>query len=113
MTEQQAFDVVAAHLLKQKVRCQESMGGGWCLYRNAAGLKCAIGALIPDEEYKPGLEHGRLHAVLDACPSLSRLPFDFLKELQRIHDEGPPSAWGVMLELFASDRGLDTLVLDT
>ena len=47
MTEQEAFTKVRDHLLRQKEKC---IVNGLCAYRGENGLKCAIGALISDED---------------------------------------------------------------
>lgn len=55
-TPQQIFDVVVTHLAQQKKR---SMFNGVCKYRFEEGdhtLKCAIGCLIPDNEYDASIE---------------------------------------------------------
>ena len=51
---QQVFDDVLAHLRAQKTSAAND--SGWCVYRNAQGLKCAVGALIPDSFYDPAFE---------------------------------------------------------
>lgn len=52
-TEQEVFDYVAKHLLKQGER---SVVGTSCSYRGVGGLMCAVGCLISDEEYKPEMD---------------------------------------------------------
>ena len=53
MTNQETFDRVAEHLLKQDAK---SLRHGACAYRGDAGFKCAVGCLISDDEYGPGIE---------------------------------------------------------
>ena len=59
MTEQTAFNIVKNHLLTQMTKSMEEneFGDTQCLYRGPNGTKCAIGALITDEEYKEITEH--------------------------------------------------------
>lgn len=53
MNHQKAFDTMLNHLRQQgKPAVTEK---GRCRYR-VDGLKCAVGALIPDEEYEPAME---------------------------------------------------------
>ena len=54
MTAQEIYDTVARALLAQgrPSICKY----GRCLYRGPDGLKCAIGHLIPDENYDPKFE---------------------------------------------------------
>lgn len=54
MTRQEIFDKALAHLRVQG--CQAIEANTTCLYRTSSGLKCAIGALIPDEVYTPDME---------------------------------------------------------
>lgn len=53
-TEQEVFDQVVAHLRSQRVASRDVEA---CLYRNSAGLKCAAGCLIADDEYKPEMDN--------------------------------------------------------
>ena len=92
MTPQEAFETVANHLLAQGRPSKNEKG--MCVYRGPNGLKCAVGALIPDESYNPRME--------DICASGIIVRFDdleFLKEanlevngerlldvLQELHD---------------------------
>ena len=52
-TLQQTYDSVVEHLATQKRRSHNDHS---CKYRSKDGLKCAIGALIPDSLYNPLLE---------------------------------------------------------
>ena len=54
ITNQEAFDKSLKHLRVQGVRAVDSRES--CMYR-IDGLKCAIGALIPDEKYDHDFEH--------------------------------------------------------
>lgn len=61
-----------------------------CMYRDPNGGCCFVGALMPDDKYRVGLE--RLNAfsvgVLDAigAPNASPIVQMFLRDSQRIHD---------------------------
>jgi hypothetical protein len=51
------FDVVVKHLWAQGRRATSSdSSNASCKYRGIHGTKCAIGALIPDELYRPEIE---------------------------------------------------------
>jgi len=101
---QLAFDVAAAHLLKQG---QKSMtGDDECCYLGEDGNKCAVGALILDELQDPGVEG--LSAWCDQVFSLvieSRLCGHpgalFLSELQDLHDIHDPEFWPEQLSELA------------
>lgn len=108
MTEQTAFNIVKNHLLTQMTK---SIEGEQCLYRGPNGTKCAIGALITDEEYKR-IEDARckdlkVYEVEDLqIVSLQGLTIDFLEELQIIHDHYEVQDWKNQLETFAEKYNL-------
>ena len=87
---QSIFNKVLAHLRKQGVASQNT-DGGTCLYRGPNGRSCAIGCLIPDDEYKEIFEYQEATAIL---PLLS---YDYtnyvhlLTALQCAHDFHMPS----------------------
>ncbi len=88
MTYQEAFDKVVKHLYAQKRQAINYTGS--CQYRVSSGRKCAIGALIPDEEYKSSME-GCSISYLDTIgrfpESLKGFSMDFLSRLQKVHDD--------------------------
>lgn len=120
MNRQEIFDKVATHLLKQNRKCEDSDEA--CCYRNK-GMKCAIGALIPDEIYDPVIERKRIVDILDrdgcgagddsqlynkVCKSISdflgitsKEDHYFLFQLQRIHDHTKPGRWEYKLRHLA------------
>ena len=104
---QAAFEKVVRHLLRQGKR---SSSDGWCQYRGPLGLKCAIGVLIPDEEYVPamdGLTASALRLMREfAPPSLLGLDECLLTELQEVHDHAEPDAWADKLATVADSFGL-------
>lgn len=107
MTNQEAFDKVADHLLTQNSASQNK--GGSCVYRAPDGKKCAIGCLIPDEEYKPYFE-GRPVRNLRRMYSpscLDGLNEDLLFYLQWVHDQKEPSEWRESLKQTAKMFGLE------
>ena len=92
MTPQEAFETVAKHLLAQGRPSKNEKG--MCVYRGPDGLKCAVGALIPDEAYDPRMEDIYASMVIAQFDDL-----EFLKEanlevngerlldvLQELHD---------------------------
>jgi len=105
MTPQEIFDTVVAHLLQQGKQSKSNV----CLYRSDDGLKCAIGALIPDSEYDPAMEFAVVEDHYPSQPASviqawaqSNYPNDLklLNRLQRLHDDCPyhiygyhPEAW--------------------
>lgn len=95
MTQQEAFQIVKKHLLCQK---QRSIRGFKCLYRGPGGLKCAVGALIPDDEYNSVYEDTSLQFVHSICPTLSRLDYVFLRDMQSLHDCVEEKEWDTRLK---------------
>lgn len=111
-TEQQVFDQVKNHLLKQNVRSTGIQGcayrGGW----DSQKLMCAAGCLISDEEYA---ERGSF--IMDGSNDTSwenhvrrdRVPkehFDLIKSLQVIHDSYEVEEWPAQLKELATYHGL-------
>lgn len=89
MNHQEAFDIALNGILSQGGPSQRGGTGArntHCLYRGPEGRKCAIGWLIPDDEYQVHFEEGSLGDVYEACPSLDGLDDDILDRIQRAHD---------------------------
>ena len=113
MTEQTAFNIVKNHLLTQMTKSMEEneFGDTQCLYRGPNGTKCAIGALITDEEFET-IEDARCRylGVYELktlqITSLQGLTMDFLEELQIIHDRYEVHDWKNQLEVFAKKYNL-------
>jgi hypothetical protein len=112
--EQNAFNIVYVHLLTQKKRAWGEVSppraghkNEGCLYRAPDGTKCAIGALITDEEYSPEMEGERVGGTT-LRPILERLQLDseFAEELQEIHDSEDPEEWEGCLRVFAKSYKL-------
>lgn len=62
-----------------------------CLYRGPHGMKCAAGHLIPDENYRPGMEGDPILLLLSSNPGLfgeSVTDEDtyFIYDMQQAHD---------------------------
>ena len=89
---QTVFNIVMQHLRTQGSR---SINGTKCAYRSLDGLKCAIGALIPDDAYYPELEaYGVSRGndkLIEAIPKQYRADESLLCALQSLHDE--PKYW--------------------
>ena len=73
-------------------------------------MRCAVGLLIPDEEYKTTYEEKALEEVIADAPYLQVYTEGFLYELQRCHDrsvmEGyTPQKMEAKLRLFVTEQG--------
>lgn len=104
---QTIFDQVARHLLTQ-MRQSISVRGS-CVYRSEDGLKCAVGILISDKEYRPDMEGLGVHLV--CCyhdeTNVADDRFRLLRRLQTVHDKYMPNAWRQELLAVASPTEFD------
>jgi len=94
---QVTLDTVLTHILKQDAQCADSEEQQ-CYYRYH-GMKCAIGALIPDALYDPRMDESTLGVVelFKAYPEVKEYfeiayvaDEDFLFAIQRAHDKYEP-----------------------
>ena len=103
MTEQELFDKVSNHLLKQNKHSMDSDKS--CKYRGNGGRMCAIGVLIPDELYHPWMDSGctlmRITEIIDL-----REHYELCCRLQDIHDFDGPAEWPAELADLAEEFGL-------
>lgn len=85
LTNQDAFDRMLSHLREQGQPAVSDSGS--CRYRTSAGLKCAVGALIPDDSYRGYFEMEPLNKVLRLLGSDDVDQADFLRACQvQMHD---------------------------
>jgi len=105
-TLQEIMDTMTLHMLQQGKKSVEYVADiktPQCKYRTRSGLKCAVGALIPDELYSEKLEGNcssgpRVTKIL----LLAGIPedliiFDTLENFQKIHDTLEPWQWPMHL----------------
>jgi len=106
-TEQEVFDQVATHLLKQNVQAIDDSRDG-CAYRGKDGTKCAMGCLMSDEEYDPVWDKtGARWYALARDNKVPREHCVLLIELQQVHDNHMPEVWFKKLRHLAEDYGLN------
>jgi hypothetical protein len=114
LTNQQAFDIAATHLLTQKERCLMAEKTR-CAYRNGDGLKCAVGALIPDDlygHYMEGLPVTKLITRYSKIHELfQNVDQGLLVALQQCHDNLKPPFWRDQLGSIATEYSLSPAVL--
>ena len=100
---------IAEHLAAQ--RAQAVSADKACRYRGQKGAMCAVGCLIPDEEYDPEMEGSSALEVLEGWPdALEAMGIDsafvpeVMDEIQSYHDSlraDPESpTYGTRLEEF-------------
>jgi hypothetical protein len=92
LTAQASFEQIATHLFAQGERSINSDDTS-CQYRGAKGLKCAIGCLIPDNQYAKRIEGAsvedvQLMEILSAAglPAYDKRYMELLDSLQQVHD---------------------------
>ena len=116
MKKQEVFDTVARHLLTQKRRSYvNNEGAELCCYRGPRGLKCAVGALIPDELYSKDLEGLAVGSgpVAIVCKQLGIVRhLNLLADLQDLHDDVPTDRWYDRLLGLATRHRLSKKVLE-
>lgn len=83
-TKQEIFDTVVKHLAQQKRR-SVIPNTNICMYRSEEGLKCAIGCLIPDEEYNPEMENKAASRIVKSADNILGMN-NLLDALQAAHD---------------------------
>lgn len=88
MTNQEAFNKIVARLMDGTGRSVNDEGR--CMYRAPNGLSCAVGCLIPDDEYDEGIE-GIPADELPHLDCLNGLDFNMLENIQFVHDK--PLNW--------------------
>ena len=88
LTKQEIFTKAYQGLKSQGFQRSVALDIFGCAYRGAAGKKCAIGHLIPDENYRPSLEISCASSpkVRQAANIPDGVSDEFLIELQRCHD---------------------------
>lgn len=89
--QQWIFDTVAKHLFQQGERSVDDTGYQ-CLYRSD-NLKCAVGVLMSDKDYRKKYEGKPITLIMRAFPKhkwIKRFaPFKhIMHDLQEIHDDG-------------------------
>jgi len=111
MTEQELFDIVYKHMMSQNAKSMMAMaveGSFSCAYRGKDGLMCAVGVLIPDEDYRADMEGLASQNLLakGACLHHLAAHHELLSKLQHIHDYGLPEEWDRALRKAAVEFGL-------
>ena len=123
MNNQEAFETIIRHLMNQKRRC--ATDNGECYYRHPfePGLKCAAGALIPDEYYEEQMERRGIGSLIDTNEGRNgRLQNDIKKlfmgidlnlltALQGMHDNVNPGLWKQKLYVISMNYNLDNTIL--
>lgn len=117
MTLQESFTFLCRHLIAAPHPSMHHLEGSspLCQYRGKDGAKCAVGWLIPDHHYDPGMEAKVVTRLVKLYPDLLDLPsfrpwnLELLEILQNFHDDAAISwdpeerSWGEHARLFLRD----------
>lgn len=105
ITQQETFDTVVRHLRTQGCK---SIADGACMYRGPDGLKCAVGCLIPDDDYRPEMESQAACALGSVGRLLHDLGHDLslINALQLVHDSWNVENWESAFQETADRFGL-------
>lgn len=126
MTQQEIFNQVAHHLLKQNQKSEAR--DRRCVYRNGE-LMCAVGALIKEECYDPVIDspdeddtsvhNPRVLKALRKSEVISTRDtyynghgsqrVQLLMDLQYIHDYFHPDRWKSLLNAYAENHNLQPI----
>lgn len=114
MTKQKAFDIAVKRMRDQQYIGSESNES--CLYRGPNGRVCAIGALLPDNEYREVYD-GSTYSPTDipfiyelisfkTTSDCSKFWTNFQKNLHDSNVGGKPETWEQNFEAFAKHYNL-------
>lgn len=113
-TMQEVFDFVGNHMLKQNETSVKSWDGEeTCMYRlqkeDGTILRCAVGCLIPDEDYTSNMEDKTiLNMQEQGIINIQSMDvINLLTSLQETHDYTHPSKWGMSLKEIAKQYHLN------
>lgn len=98
MTRQEMYSKVKAAINAQGAPAWDELSGV-CVYRTKDGKRCAVGALVPDEEYIPMMEGSRVQSIKPeytprSLASLSGEDIQFVADMQTAHDYSAEDAMG-------------------
>ena len=85
---QEAFEIITAHLRKQKTQAVNLQGK--CIYLNSSGAMCAVGCLIQGIELTPDQNQSSVRDLyidnLAVQALFKEVDLDLLEEMQSLHD---------------------------
>lgn len=95
MTNQEAFDGGLAHMRRQRVRSVRPTGDGACVYRAPGGLRCIVGGIMPNSQYRRAFDSEGAMITADRLPDavLPGVDRSLLVRMQGVHDFAA-SGWG-------------------
>lgn len=95
MNNQEAFDLMVAHLIAQGRPSVDEEGA--CMYRGQDNTMCAVGILIPDDKYTDDMEGDNPHHLVGV--DFGDVDLRFLSEAQSmLHDQPAEDTEGDFME---------------
>lgn len=115
-TRQELFNKVVAHLRRQGKRAVKGHGNNFgCSYESSEGLRCGIGALLPEDLTREEARRLDNTGAVKRCVEEGLLQFSsadvaysshFTRALQTFHDERGQKKW-LAAQRMAEDYGLN------
>ncbi len=121
LKRQDVFNKVWQHAVVEGNEPSYDFNEDNCFYRGPNGESCFVGVCIPDEVYRPDMEHNNADSLVLNFPEVEKLfdkrsaNTDFLNSLQYVHDgaggmeepdEGWEEFWRDKLSVFAEKKNL-------
>lgn len=111
--DQDGFDAMYNAMLNQGHKCANKTtknghapGEYNLYYGEGCNDRCAVGFLIPEEQYNPGIEGQKACIAQSNTPALQRFSLQLLQGMQDIHDKRPVNQWAVEMDKLAERLGL-------
>ncbi len=96
MEPQQAFTKIVTHLRAQNRQSKDDLYR-LCLYKAPNSDSCAVGCMIPDDQYSPNMEGKSLRVLMETFPDLfNEWPentINLMSSMQTVHDVCEPDDW--------------------
>lgn len=108
MNDQEAFTIMVNHLRQQKARSVHPSSERECAFRGRDGMKCAVGALIPDDAYDLDMEGRSLISLLEweGMAFLRSVNPNLLCYMMSLHDHRSIDSWEYHFSMVAKKFSL-------
>ena len=77
-----------------------------CQYYGPGGLMCAVGCLIPEEEYSSDFEGESVEVIQAKVPTIYGLNLALLSDMQFVHDYDDIASWEKQFQELANHYNL-------
>lgn len=108
MTNKEAYEGIKEYFSRPGAVLARHGKGGQCSYLTGEGNKCAVGCLIPSDEYTDRFEGKPVDGICTYIPALTGVDISFLMEVQDLHDVQADDVphFLTLLDKSAADYGL-------